>query len=88
MPNNDMWVSAPWPAWWPQGHGQRHNPPGRVTWQATWREDMRPMGLWQQLSGSRLTSDLTHHQRSKILFSLSESGWGTPIIGRHCEQEE
>jgi hypothetical protein len=29
----------------------------------------------------RSTSDLTHNQRSKMLLSLSESGWGTPLVG-------
>jgi hypothetical protein len=34
------------------------------------------------LPGCRSTSYLTHNQRSKILLSLSESGWGAPLVGR------
>jgi hypothetical protein len=33
------------------------------------------------LPGYRSTSDLTHNQRSKMLLSLSESGWGGTISG-------
>jgi hypothetical protein len=33
------------------------------------------------LPGYRSTSDLTHNQRSKMLLSLSESGWGAPLVG-------
>jgi hypothetical protein len=42
---------------------------------------LRTQSRWSftMLSGHRLTSDLTHHQRSKMLLSLSESGWGPPI---------
>jgi hypothetical protein len=35
------------------------------------------------------TSNLTHHQRYKMLLSLSESGWGPPVSGwGQSEQEE
>jgi hypothetical protein len=33
------------------------------------------------LTDHRSTSDLTHHQKSKMLLSLSEFGWGPPVSG-------
>jgi hypothetical protein len=40
---------------------------------------LRGPGQW--LLGCHSTSDLAHYQRSKMLLSLSESGWGHPLVG-------
>jgi hypothetical protein len=66
---------------WPRGREQKCHPPGCAAHRVTWHGRRRPRWLRQRLHGRCSTSDLAHHQRPKMLLSLSESRWGPSIIG-------